>query len=223
MYGKGLLKGLAVTMKNFVMPSRMFTTHQYPNRRIGLFGLAKQAGTNIFSYVLKEPGMAVKAIVGLATVEDRFPQHPRFRGEEFTWYEERCTGCASCANYCPLGIIRIVTHPSGEDMQEGEKYAIDVFDIDIGRCMFCGLCVEACPYDAIHMGSGFEEGKYRRGDLVIDVDRLRAAPKHPSTWFRPQLEAKGYSPLQGKEASWRDVGRHQQPTLDEQQERWAKR
>jgi NADH-quinone oxidoreductase subunit I len=155
--------------------------------------------------------------------EQRLPQHPRFRGEEFTWYEERCTGCASCAKYCPLGIIRIVTHPSGQDMPEGEKYAIDVFDIDIGRCMFCGLCVEACPYDAIHMGSGFEEGQYRRRDLVIDVNRLRAAPKRPSTWSRPQLEARDYQPRGNKEATSKDVGRHQQPGVKELEEKWAKR
>ena len=223
MYGIGMVKGLAVTMKNMILPSRMFTLHQYPDRRIGVFRLAKEAGTNVFSYVLKEPQMAAKAMVGLATVQDRFPQHPRFRGEEFAWYEERCTGCASCAKYCPLGIIRIVTHPGGEEMQEGEKYAIDVFDIDIGRCMFCGLCVEACPYDAIHMGSGFEEGQPRRRDLVLTVDDLRSAPKRPSTWFRPQLEAKGYRPRDDKEATWKDVGRHEQPSKKELEERWAKR
>ena len=223
MYGLGLAKGLTVTMKNMLKPSRMFTVHQYPNRRVGLLGLAQRSGTNVLSYVVRNPATAFKALAGLATVEDRMPQHPRFRGEEFTWYEERCTGCASCAKYCPLGIIRIVTHPSGSDMQEGEKYAIDVFDIDIGRCMFCGLCVEACPYDAIHMGSGFEEARQERRDLVIDVDRLRTAPKRPSTWFRPQLESRGYRPLDGHDAGWRDVGRHERPTLEEQEERWAKR
>lgn len=210
-------------MRNMISPGRQFTLHQYPDRRIGLLGLAKQANTNVVSYVLQEPGMAAKSLVGLATVQDRMPQHPRFRGEEFVWYEERCTGCASCAKYCPLGIIKIVTHPSGDAMQEGEKYAIDVFDIDIGRCMFCGLCVEACPYDAIHMGSGFEEGTYVREELVIDVDRLRAAPKRPSTWFRPQLEGKDYHPLDGNEVSSKDVGRHQMPDDSELEERWAKR
>ena len=223
MYGIGAVKGLAVTMKNMLLPGRMFTLHQYPDRRVGLLGLAKISGTNVVSYALKEPRTAAKALVGLATVEDRQPQHSRFRGEEFSWYEERCTGCASCAKYCPLGIIRIVTHPSGEAMQEGENYAIDVFDIDIGRCMFCGLCVEACPYDALHMGSGFEEGKYRRRDLVIDVDELRSAPKRPSTWFRPQLASKGYDPFESGEATWKDVGRHEQPTPGELEERWGKR
>ena len=223
MYGLGMLKGLGVTMKNMVLPSRQFTLHQYPTRKIGLLGLAKEAGTNVVSYVWKQPVTAAKALVGLAEVEDRQPQHGRFRGEEFTWYEQRCTGCASCAKYCPLGIIKIVTHPSGDAMEEGEKYAIDVFDIDIGRCMFCGLCVEACPYDAIHMGSGFEEGTYRRAELVVDVDRLRAAPKRPSTWFRPQLASKKYDPQDQREAAFDEVGRHERPSLDDQEERWAKR
>ena len=53
MYGLGLMKGLGVTMKNMILPSRMFTLHQYPNRKIGVLGLAKKAGTNVFSYAAK--------------------------------------------------------------------------------------------------------------------------------------------------------------------------
>ena len=223
MYGRGLINGLIVTMQNLVIPSRQFTIHQYPDRRIGLFGLAKLAEMNIFVYLIKEPKMAVKSLLGLATVSDKLPQHARFRGEEFSWYEQLCTGCASCAKYCPLGIIEIVTDPNGQNMQEGQNYGIEVFDIDIGRCMFCGLCVEACPYDAIHMGSGFEEGRYERDELVIDIERLKSAPKRPSTWYRPQLESDQYTPSEGRQAYWKDVGRDQMPTDDELEDRWANR
>ena len=156
--------------------------------------------------------------------EQRVAQHHRFRGEDFVWYEERCTGCASCAKYCPQGIIKIVTAPSGEMTQEGEKYKLEVFDIEIARCMFCGLCVEACPYDALHMGSGFERARPRQSDLVISVDELRASAKRPSTWFRPQLEDRGYDPfVPGDDVTWQDAGRERTvaPTYDEMLKRWV--
>ncbi|MCH7800512.1 MAG: 4Fe-4S binding protein [Chloroflexi bacterium] len=224
MYGLGLLEGLYITMKNLVLPGRQFTIHQYPDRKIGPIGLARMEGKNPLAFALTHPGPTMKAMMGLVSVPDkRQDQHPRFRGEEFSWYEDRCTGCASCAKYCPLGIIEIVTSPSGTDMQEGDKYAIDVFDIDIGRCMFCGLCVEACPYDALHMGSGFEESTYRRADLVINVDKLKAAPKKPSQWFRPQLTSQDYDPFTGPEASSRDVHRHEKPSQSDQEKTWGQR
>ena len=119
--------------------------------------------------------------------EERLRQHPRFRGEEFAWYEERCTGCASCAKYCPLGIIRIVTDPDGGFEQEGGSYKIDVFDIDQARCMYCGLCVEACPYDALHMGTNFEAAQESRANLVITLEQLKAREKHPNLFNHLRL------------------------------------
>ena len=62
MYGLGLLKGLAVTMKNLALPGRMFTTHQYPSRGIGILGLAKMSGTNVVSFAFAEPKQAAKAL-----------------------------------------------------------------------------------------------------------------------------------------------------------------
>ena len=91
-----------------------------------------------------------------------------------------------------------MTDPDGGHEQEGGDYKVEVFDIDQGRCMYCGLCVEACPYDALHMGSTFEGAQARREDLVITMEVLKKRPKHPSTWFRPQLERQEIDPFGGE-------------------------
>ena len=223
MYGLGITKGLGVTIKNLLLPSRQFNIYQYPDRKASPIDLAKLDDTNPLVFILKNPLRTVRSLIGLEIIKDRIPQDARFRGQEFAWFEQRCTGCASCAKYCPLGIIKIVTDTSGADLQEGQSYDIEVFDIDMGRCMYCGLCVEACPYDALHMGSGFEEGQYKRDDLIIDINRLKKADKKPSTWFRPQLTSQGYDPTESDPTTWEQVGRHEKPTKDDQTENWVSR
>ena len=73
--------------------------------------------------------------------------------------------------------------------------------------MYCGLCVEACPYDALHMGSNFEAAQTRRIDLVITAEDLKQRDKHPSTWFRPQFERKKADPFNDGSVESEEVGR----------------
>jgi formate hydrogenlyase subunit 6/NADH:ubiquinone oxidoreductase subunit I len=60
----------------------------------------------------------------------------------------------------------------------------------MGYCIFCGLCVEACPYDALFLGYAYERARYRRGELVRDREELLASEERkPSGYARPQIEA----------------------------------
>jgi NADH-quinone oxidoreductase subunit I len=53
-----------------------------------------------------------------------------------------------------------------------EKYPV-VFDIDILQCVFCGLCVEACPCDAIRMDTAkFSEASYDGPKHILNIDYL---------------------------------------------------
>ena len=164
-------------------------------------------GSGIMKGLLVTAKNILRKPVTVQYPEERPEQASRFRGQEFTWFVDRCTGCASCAKFCPLGIIRIVTDPNGGNEQDGGSYRVDTFDIDQGRCMYCGLCVEACPYDALHMGSNFEAAQYQRLDLVITAEDLTAREKKPSTWFRPQLEREKFDPFKGEPKDSKDVGR----------------
>tara|TARA_Y100000590_G_scaffold342398_1_gene390944 strand:- start:601 stop:825 length:225 start_codon:yes stop_codon:yes gene_type:complete len=58
--------------------------------------------------------------------------------------------------------------------------------------MFCALCIEACPYDAVFMGNDFERATKTRDGLVIHKEDLVTGAKLPTQQFRPQLEAMEY-------------------------------
>ena len=58
----------------------------------------------------------------------------------------------------------------------GERYAAR-YEIDELRCIFCGLCEEACPTDAIVLTPRFEMSDYRRGSFVYSKDRLLVPPE----------------------------------------------
>jgi NADH-quinone oxidoreductase subunit I len=66
---------------------------------------------------------------------------------------------------------------------------MDNIIFDIGRCMFCGLCVEACPYDALYMGRSYEEAKYSRRLLWADKEVLMSPGAKPSAYGHPELES----------------------------------
>src|SRR6185369_10775805 len=62
-----------------------------------------------------------------------------------------------------------------------------VYNIDYGRCIFCGFCVEACPKDAITHGYNFELSVYSRADLLKTKDDLLITKQLQSKNYRVAL------------------------------------
>ncbi len=119
--------------------------------------------------------------------EQRLNTSRRIRGNELIWSREKCTGCATCAKTCPQGAIELVTATNVAD----NKYEVEKYQVDTGYCIQCGLCVEACPYDALFMGFSFERAKYRRGDLIQADDELLESPERPASgYFHPEIAEK---------------------------------
>lgn len=45
------------------------------------------------------------------------------------------------------------------------------FDLDLSRCVFCGLCVEACPHEAIEMGYSRSLPLAGKAGQLLQLDR----------------------------------------------------
>lgn len=90
-----------------------------------------------------------------------------------------CIGCLACARACPVECITIETRkaPKGLDLgktSDGTKKKLVVprFDIELSTCLYCGLCVEACPTGCIRMTKEYEYSTYnRREDLLLHFGR----------------------------------------------------
>ena len=47
----------------------------------------------------------------------------------------------------------------------GERFA-SIYEINMLRCIFCGLCEEACPKDAIYLSETFTPSNYTRKSFI---------------------------------------------------------
>jgi NADH-quinone oxidoreductase subunit I len=58
-----------------------------------------------------------------------------------------------------------------EHLYREEKYAAK-YEINMLRCIFCGLCEEACPKDAIYLSETFAPSSFTRKSFIYSKDEL---------------------------------------------------
>jgi NADH-quinone oxidoreductase subunit I len=120
------------------------------------------------------PGSAGPGSADLALDAGELP--PRSRGV-IGLLEENCTVCMLCARECPDWCIYIESHkqtvPAPEGGRPRVRNVLDRFAVDFSLCMYCGICIEVCPYDALFWSPEFGYPETGIGALTHERDRLR--------------------------------------------------
>ena len=153
MLGTGILKGMAVTAKNFVGSyhdsEHPLTTSEYPEQRIAPKENARQ-----FPFLVHDTEDAMKGL--------------------------RCVACQICEKECPPQCIYIVKSKDKRADYKGQMQLYPVtFDIDLSVCMSCQICVEVCPFEAIKMDTEFELSNTDRfGGLLVNKHQLAKPNEH---------------------------------------------
>jgi NADH-quinone oxidoreductase subunit I len=100
---------------------------------------------------------------------------PRTRGV-IALKQENCTVCYKCSRECPDWCIYIdahkETHPPASGGRARSVKVLDRFAIDYALCMYCGICVEVCPFDALFWAPDFEYAEYDLLNMTHEKERL---------------------------------------------------
>ena len=138
------------------------------------FGTLKGFGVT-FKHIFRKP-------ITQQYPEEKRPVYPRFRGRhKLHRHDERAREVRRL-----LALRRRLPgrlHPRGRRREHrraprlGRASATPrIYEINLSRCIFCGYCEVACPFDAITMGHEFEMSDYSRDDLIFTKEMLLAEP-----------------------------------------------
>lgn len=179
MYGKGILKGLGVTLKHFVETYLDDLRWLGKERYYSKGGIAHRSSTQARGiFTVQYPDEKL-----LLPEEFRFVPFLVYDVDEDDAKNIRCTSCGICAKVCPpqcIWIVRKTDTKTGRPIPEPAEFYIDV---DI--CMNCGFCAEYCPFDAIKMDHDYEIAVYNRHkENIYNKERLSKPASYYAT-IRP--------------------------------------
>ena len=90
--------------------------------------------------------------------------------------------CTLCEKTCPNGSIKIVSEMVTDEATGKKKKQLVDYQYNLGDCMFCQLCTNACNFGAIEFTNDFENSVFDRDALVLHLDK-----EHYAGGSLPQL------------------------------------
>ncbi|HIN72782.1 MAG TPA: NADH-quinone oxidoreductase subunit I [Dehalococcoidia bacterium] len=120
--------------------------------------------------------------------------------------EPYCTGCMVCIRDCPTQCMtaEMKDNPKFADDTSRRRKIVDYFEINLGRCILCQICVDVCNFDAIEMSHEHELSKFQRNDNRVDLAQLLKMGKE----YR---EKTGWTPKQPEKNSGIPIKKDDKP------------
>ncbi len=108
---------------------------------------------------------------------ERYPENrntlvisDRFRGTLYMPLDEnghnKCIACGLCESNCPNDTLKLDIETVTDEETGKKKKVLVKYQYDLGSCMFCQLCVNACPTKAIAFNNQFEHAVFDKSKLV---------------------------------------------------------
>lgn len=145
-----ILKGMGITAGHFWKNIFFHSMH-----RLGLFKAIRAAVTILYPEEKRHFASRLRTRHRLTKRDDGSP---------------RCVACMMCETVCPARCIYIVAEEHPDPNIEKRPAS---FTIDLGKCVYCGFCVEACPEDAIRMDTKIMDiSAYTREGMILDMPEL---------------------------------------------------
>ena len=87
---------------------------------------------------------------------------------------DKCTSCMICVRDCPAWCIALSSHAepipgSPPGPRQRTHNILDAFSIDWSLCLYCGICIEECPFDALEWSDDLPKPAASAGDLVEEL------------------------------------------------------
>jgi NADH-quinone oxidoreductase subunit I len=76
---------------------------------------------------------------------------------------------------------------------------LEKYEVDESRCILCGICVDACPYDALRDGADFELSHLSRAEPMIDLMAIAAVDRETEvTYIRKERDWAARAAAEGR-------------------------
>ncbi|HEX2090401.1 MAG TPA: NADH-quinone oxidoreductase subunit I [Actinomycetota bacterium] len=163
-------------------------------KRRGLPGLGLIKGLTVTLKHMLQPSITQE-------YPDEKPDLPARTRGVIALKQENCTVCWKCSRECPDWCIYIESHKETHEPASGGRArsvkVLDRFAIDYSLCMYCGICVEVCPFDALFWSPEFEYAEYDVVEMIHEKDRLQEW----TYWVKPPppLEEGAVVPMETEE------------------------